>query len=568
LIDNEDDASRPQDRLYPVDDRVLGLLFHFFRESALCASGQQFLGAMMEELEEILPLGHWSRTLARSGRVDKPEDPPYNLLTMREDKKTTQEDIDRTQVRLVPFLGIEPGHWLAGFYAFGIAALLFAFLLLPGIVKNGSLLIVDSKPRGSAVFLDGAHVGATPCEVFAARGDHLIVVSRPSFISTERRIAVGGRLFGSIMFPRRQKIDATLSTADSLQAIRRAFADYSAWSLAGRPSATYQYPLVLSESILALSETGNTAALPRSDLPALISSALASAPGEHAARDAIRASFLAAAGGAPSPLGLVAGLEALAEAVGNNPAIGPWLEIVLPQTARERLVNMDGVAALRRRNEAPAIRSSTATAVAGTPLRIGGIEFRPVPAGDMIAKGETPEGVSVPYKTDMLIAAGKADAAYLADWNDAMNQDLPVTGISWKAASAFCTWLSSRAPDGYTVELPSETMWERAAFLGTDSGSATLFAPDRRGPTPVASNRRDRLGIADMLGNVWEWCSDSYLAVPALSPGMPVWNGTEKTVRGGSWANRPGSVSLSSRGSFQPSFSSPFLGFRPALIHR
>jgi formylglycine-generating enzyme required for sulfatase activity len=176
----------------------------------------------------------------------------------------------------------------------------------------------------------------------------------------------------------------------------------------------------------------------------------------------------------------------------------------------------------------------------------------------------------MPERRDSLVASGDVNESYLADWNDStIPASLPVTGVSRNAALAYCAWLSRSAPQGFAVVLPSESMWEAACKAGApDWKKAILMGPGRTGPSPVASAGLDRLGFADLVGNVWEWCSDTFFPFPALAPDSGLWKGAEFSVRGASWANSPDSVSPSSRGGFPASFSSPFLGFRPALVMR
>jgi iron(II)-dependent oxidoreductase len=97
----------------------------------------------------------------------------------------------------------------------------------------------------------------------------------------------------------------------------------------------------------------------------------------------------------------------------------------------------------------------------------------------------------------------------------------------------------------------------------------------KQGPEIPGSVGRDRAGLADMFGNVWEWTSSSFLPYPAFAASLPVaatreepFAADEKTVRGGSWANAPDSISLISRGGQASAHSSAFLGFRPALVSR
>lgn len=529
---------------------------------------------------------------------------------MREDKRITEADIEGAEVRLKPLFGLEPGKWLAALLGLCLIIVLFLILVLPGLLRDGSLVRFDSLPRGAAVRVDGVYLGTTPCEAFVASGERSVLVSRPFFAPYDERIEVRGRVIASLVAPRRARIEPELAPLDPKGLLSSSYAEYAAWALSGKPTATFQLPPVLSESLLALAEAGASAALPRAEAPALAARALAAAPGPESARDALRASFLAAAGGAPSPLGLVAGLEALAAAEGSNPSLLPYLEAILPEAARARLSALDGYEALAAKVPAPRLAPAEASR-AGASLSVGGVLFRAVPAGRFTMRGSLPDGGLLPYEAELpasylaaaetsrsdwarflaenpewspanraaLLARGDVDEAYLADWESpGLAGSLPVTQVSWHAAKAYCDWLSRRAPAGFEVVLPSEALWERAASLGgafSGASKAVLYAAARKGPEASGSRGADALGFLDLRGNVWEWCGDAYLAAPALAAKAPsaqapsapgAYVVPERTLRGGSWANAADSVPLEARGSFEPSRSTPFLGFRPALV--
>jgi formylglycine-generating enzyme len=108
-----------------------------------------------------------------------------------------------------------------------------------------------------------------------------------------------------------------------------------------------------------------------------------------------------------------------------------------------------------------------------------------------------------------------ADARYLDGWRDDLDPGgepaAPVTGVSWFAARAYCGWRGMR--------LPTADEWEYAARADESRADATgdpahkrrilrLYSERDRTPPAVGSIFRNRHGIHDMHGLVWEWVRD------------------------------------------------------------
>ena len=121
--------------------------------------------------------------------------------------------------------------------------------------------------------------------------------------------------------------------------------------------------------------------------------------------------------------------------------------------------------------------------------------------------------------------------------NPSANQGdrFPVEQISWEDAQAFIAKLNDRVPGG-GFRLPTEAEWEFAARAG---GAASVDAVPTVAPLAVGSRQPDKLGLFDMQGNVWEWCSSLYSPYPydasdgreaASAPGLRV-------LRGGGFAD-------------------------------
>ncbi|MCB9795825.1 MAG: SUMF1/EgtB/PvdO family nonheme iron enzyme [Alphaproteobacteria bacterium] len=136
--------------------------------------------------------------------------------------------------------------------------------------------------------------------------------------------------------------------------------------------------------------------------------------------------------------------------------------------------------------------------------------------------------------------------------------EMPVTGVSWHDAQAYCMWASRVA--GATVRLPTEAEWEcaargregfkypwgdapepsleRAWYGGGSEHKEVVKGPAVVGGRPAGVSP---FGAEDMAGNVWEWCvdtwRDNYGRVDALGidpchvdPAV-----SSRVLRGGSW---------------------------------
>ncbi|MBB3954249.1 formylglycine-generating enzyme family protein [Novosphingobium sediminicola] len=211
----------------------------------------------------------------------------------------------------------------------------------------------------------------------------------------------------------------------------------------------------------------------------------------------------------------------------------------------------------------------------------------------------------------LIRATGKVEAIPDADFRHPGEgagdgaPDRPVVCVSWRDARAYTSWLSQKT--GKPYRLPSEAEWEYAARAGTSeefpwaggaakacvhanvldgdgmkdgalavfggAGGMAAAVPCRdgfAGVAPVGTYRPNAFGLYDMIGNVWEWTQDCYVApYPADAPrdgrayevsgACP-----RRAVRGGSWISAAFRNRVTWRGRDPEDQVSWIFGFRVA----
>jgi formylglycine-generating enzyme required for sulfatase activity len=217
------------------------------------------------------------------------------------------------------------------------------------------------------------------------------------------------------------------------------------------------------------------------------------------------------------------------------------------------------------------------------------------------------------------VAASGYQGHALEALHDPMNR--PVVLVSWHDARAFCDWLSERwraaLPPGWSVGLPSEAEWEKAARGGVlippaaqrttiEDGFAIAAAMLQHNPEPPRAwpwgnewdagkanaengvgetstpgcfpEGRSPYGCEDLAGNVWEWTRSLWgtdwgkpdfvypydareLHREDLAAPDEVW----RVLRGGSWYSPQVNARCASRRRVRPGDRFGALGFRVVL---
>lgn len=158
--------------------------------------------------------------------------------------------------------------------------------------------------------------------------------------------------------------------------------------------------------------------------------------------------------------------------------------------------------------------------------------------------------------------------------SDSKGGNLPVERVSWYDCQEFIQNLNQLT--GKQFRLPTEAEWEYAARGGRKSrgykyaggnniGSVAWYDGNSGNEThPVGTKQANELGIYDMSGNVWEWCSDWYGDYTSSSQSDPQGpsSGFSCVDRGGSYYNFARYCRVSNRSYGTLDYRCGYLGLR------
>jgi formylglycine-generating enzyme required for sulfatase activity len=183
---------------------------------------------------------------------------------------------------------------------------------------------------------------------------------------------------------------------------------------------------------------------------------------------------------------------------------------------------------------------------------------------------------------------------YWVSWDDIVGTNTGGSSYTAKGVTyyndGFCYRLSQLAGDGKKFRLPTEAEWEYAAkggsspphdktkfpYSGSSSYDEVAWCLENTGSLgnfgsrTVGTKAANELGIHDMSGNVWEWCSDygGTCYYPEGSSSDPYCNisSAYRVWRGGSCSYDESYCSVSLRSSSEPYYRSNNVGFRLVLF--
>ncbi len=194
------------------------------------------------------------------------------------------------------------------------------------------------------------------------------------------------------------------------------------------------------------------------------------------------------------------------------------------------------------------------------------------------------------YEADKRNTSGKAARPWLWDNQQYTLDNQPVIGVTWYEACAYAAWLTEMLrmqgtiSEQEEIRLPTEAEWEKAArgnrgrLWSWGNIWRSSFANSLEGrvmqPSTIGAYPQNKspYGALDMIGNVWEWCSDWYAedtygqrsGEAVKDPPGPA-SGSARVLRGGSWDYDRSLTRGAYRYRYYPGNFSDSLGFRFVL---
>jgi formylglycine-generating enzyme required for sulfatase activity len=557
----------------------------------------------------------------------------YPIYSAMEKYTGTPADFSNVFVKLKPIFGIQPGIYLSVIYSLILVLALFFILVFPGIVNSGTLVTFSAMPGNAIIKVDDKYLGATDSRFFIKSGMRHIVIAKPFYKEISLNEKIDGSIFGSLFFPLKKNLSYQLEIEDIDGLVSLAASDFAEVGMIKDFTFDYQLPPVLSDTSRAVfAKTGSTPQIV-SKIDGLLDTSRYFVDSEQELYDYAKAKTIVASKGKIFDYkSLISLVFNIIHSKQDFPNYAFWLMNSLPKSlVKSEKQAVDKFLMYKKIqqskwfvdyeqkyfDEIKKAVTNQASSAAGSQY-VDGKQYVLIPGGkllmgdpdninapDDILRESLPHFVDVPrfsiassevtnadfYRfvlenkewlpsNKALLEKKLVSEAYLKSWENDKPLDaslgLPVSQVSYYAANAYCAWVSKRAPAGMRVRLPYEYEWEFIAKA--DEASGYLEYPDKhkQAPDPAGSGTPDRFGIKNMFGNLWTWCENWFYPAgySLYSSKKPYYfdaslKGSEKAMRGGSWANaKIDNLRSFTRGSLPPDFCTDYTGFRTVLSDR
>ncbi|MDD4006766.1 MAG: SUMF1/EgtB/PvdO family nonheme iron enzyme [Sphaerochaetaceae bacterium] len=424
-------------------------------------------------------------------------------------KKVNLVQVD--PVKIKPFLGMKPGQWLTYLYILIILIVVFLVCFLPGIVK-GQKRVTFTSPAGiAAVYIDGQYAGGTPFTTWVKSGEHTVEFKVYGNTIETSTLKVGHPVFLTWLFPRKMSFAGTQTVSEQLsKTIKTQFlSDVEQQSAVTAYDDRHHYPPLYQ----TFAGFGLDAGAPFMKLAfSYISSAEMLADAKAASQtmgldydfsiqDAI---FTGTSDGSASSAFAKSQVPEASTITLSSDSLKASSFTIDGQLVSTGSFSMGKVQTeLTYQNSVSALVSTKIT----EPFSIASSEITEYQFALFLK--DNPEWSK--DNLEALMAEGKADQYYLSGISTSLvfPSNKSVRNISYKAAQAFCVWLSEQT--GRNVFIPTEKQWSAAfSALQSPSYQKSLVQITKSGT------------IDSMLGGVWEFTSTGFVplsrAISVIDP--------------------------------------------------
>ena len=187
--------------------------------------------------------------------------------------------------------------------------------------------------------------------------------------------------------------------------------------------------------------------------------------------------------------------------------------------------------------------------------------------------------VPVSRYAEFLRSTGRQAPGFWDQVNTGQHSNLPVVGVDWHDAEAYCHWAGKRLPteaewekgargmDGRVYPWGNEQPTPRLANFGKMHNQGNLY-DESLAPVESYEAGKSPYELHNMAGNAWEWTADWYDGhfygqSPQRNPTGPP-SGTDKIIRGGSWFHIAADLRSANRFGVTPTNRFDSIGFRCA----
>ncbi|NBK21934.1 MAG: hypothetical protein EOM68_07900 [Spirochaetia bacterium] len=470
-----------------------------------------------------------------------------------------------SEVRLPQFLGMRPGIYIAILLIVATLLLLFVVGFLPGIVRGGRYVTFTSPLAQTGVSIDGTYLGGTPYQFFVPSGEHEVTFTKGGVTLGKTSLKVGHPVFLTWLIHRTDKLEADMQ--DLTTEMKTAITQFNVQEVMATSAITvfdtvHPYPpvfknLVSDNSAMGLDEKTQTDsfALAANFITSktMLSDALEAKETLKGTSSLLEKTLKVArqifADSTTSEIGLL-GQEHLVKGMPTNLKANDFEQAGITYPATSFVMGTTVPLIFSETNKAGITVETESFSIATTPVSQyqWALFIEDNPQWD---KNEI-QRLQQDNLTDEFYLSGILPSVVFATGK-------PVHNISYKAAEAFCTWLTEKS--GKEVFIPTQEMWTLAALQAKDKGYAkSLTITDDDRSTPLA-----------MLGGVWEFTQSPYIPLQRVTDYQEVaklYNtfalSPDVIVKGGSYLNAPSSIDAHTVGAVDTTACGDLIGFRIA----